>query len=75
MSVALPPPPKGQQDAEALGRWLVQVQAAVAELQKGYGVPQYASAPPYIKGAVYFDTTLNKLRVGGATSWETVTSA
>lgn len=33
-----------------------------------------ASAPPYIKGGLYFDTTLNKLRVGGATGWETVTS-
>ncbi len=33
-----------------------------------------ASAPTYIKGGVYFDTTLNKLRVGGATAWETVTS-
>ena len=34
-----------------------------------------ASAPAYVKGGVYFDTTLNKLRVGGATGWETVTSA
>ena len=33
-----------------------------------------ASAPTYIKGGVYFDTTLNKLRVGGATAWETITS-
>ena len=33
-----------------------------------------ASAPSYVKGAIYFDTTLNKLRVGGATAWETVTS-
>jgi hypothetical protein len=33
-----------------------------------------ASAPAYIKGAMYFDTTLNKLRIGGATAWETVTS-
>lgn len=32
-------------------------------------------APPYVLGALYFDTTLNKLRVGGATAWETVTSA
>ena len=32
-------------------------------------------APAYVKGALYFDTTLNKLRVGGATAWETVTSA
>lgn len=33
-----------------------------------------AGAPAYVKGAIYFDTTLNKLRVGGATGWETVTS-
>jgi hypothetical protein len=33
-----------------------------------------ASAPAYVKGGVYFDTTLNKLRIGGATAWETVTS-
>jgi hypothetical protein len=33
-----------------------------------------ASAPAYIKGGIYFDTTLNKLRVGGATAWETITS-
>lgn len=35
---------------------------------------QAASAPTYVKGAIYFDTTLNKLRVGGATGWETITS-
>jgi hypothetical protein len=33
-----------------------------------------AAAPAYVKGAMYFDTTLNKLRIGGATAWETVTS-
>ena len=33
-----------------------------------------ASAPTYVKGAIYFDTTLNKLRVGGASGWETITS-
>ena len=33
-----------------------------------------AAAPTYVKGAMYFDTTLNKLRIGGATAWETVTS-
>jgi hypothetical protein len=32
------------------------------------------SAPAYVKGGVYFDSTLNKLRIGGATAWETVTS-
>jgi hypothetical protein len=30
--------------------------------------------PAYVKGGVYFDTTLSKLMVGGATAWETVTS-
>lgn len=33
-----------------------------------------ASAPAYVKGGMYFDTTLNKLRIGGASNWETVTS-
>ena len=33
-----------------------------------------AAAPAYVKGGIYFDTTLNKLRVGGATAWETITS-
>ena len=33
-----------------------------------------AAAPAYVKGGMYFDTTLNKLRIGGATAWETVTS-
>lgn len=33
-----------------------------------------ASAPTYHLGAMYFDTTLNKLRIGGAAGWETVTS-
>lgn len=33
-----------------------------------------AGAPSYVKGGMYFDTTLNKLRIGGATAWETVTS-
>lgn len=33
-----------------------------------------AEAPAYVIGGAYFDTTLNKLRIGGATSWETVTS-
>ena len=35
---------------------------------------QSATAPTYIKGAIYFNTTSNKLQVGGATTWETITS-
>ena len=33
-----------------------------------------AGAPAYVLGGMYYDTTLNKLRIGGATAWETVTS-
>ena len=33
-----------------------------------------ASAPAYLAGAIYYDTTLGKLRVGGASGWETLTS-
>jgi len=30
--------------------------------------------PAYEAGAVYYNTTLGKLRIGGATAWETITS-
>lgn len=43
-------------------------------IQGYFKPPALSSAPTYVKGAVYFDTTLNKLRVGGATAWETITS-
>lgn len=33
-----------------------------------------AGAPAWVNDAMYFDTTLNKLRIGGAAGWETVTS-
>lgn len=33
-----------------------------------------ASAPTYAEGGLYFDTTLNKDRVGGVAAWETVLS-
>jgi hypothetical protein len=34
-----------------------------------------AKAPAYKKGRMYFDTTLNKACIGGATAYETITSA
>ena len=37
-------------------------------------IPMSATAPAYAEGRAYFDTTLAKLRVGGASGWETVTS-
>ena len=42
----------------------------------GISAAQYPTtdAPAYAKGLIYFDTTLNKLRVGGGTTWETITS-
>jgi hypothetical protein len=33
-----------------------------------------ATEPAYFKGAQFFNTTLNKIRIGGATAYETVTS-
>jgi hypothetical protein len=44
---------------------------------KGVFFPVQAAtnvAPAYVKGGLYFDTTENKLYVGGATAWEKVTS-
>ena len=34
-----------------------------------------ANRPAYAKGLIYFDLTLNKLVVGGASGYETITSA
>ena len=44
--------------------------------QFGVAVKAYttANAPAYAPGIIYFDLTLNKLRVGGATAYETITS-
>jgi len=33
-----------------------------------------AGAPAYVLGGMYYDTTLSKLRIGGVSGWETVTS-
>jgi len=33
-----------------------------------------AGAPAYVKGAIWYDTTRNKLMVGGAVGWEVITS-
>jgi hypothetical protein len=34
-----------------------------------------ATEPAYVKGASFFNTTLNKMRIGGETAYETVTSS
>jgi hypothetical protein len=48
----------------------------IAHLERNWRPPQYTTAarPAYVKGFLYFDTTLNKLVVGGAAHYETVTS-
>lgn len=33
------------------------------------------ATPNYVKGGMYFDTTTNKMRIGGASGWETITSS
>lgn len=33
-----------------------------------------SGGPTYVEGEIYYDTTLHKLRVGGASGWETITS-
>jgi hypothetical protein len=33
-----------------------------------------AAKPAYVEGRMYYDTTLHKLRIGGAAAYETVTS-
>lgn len=53
------------------------IYAAKKIIADGTIMPQRATtagAPAYVLGAIYFDTTLNKLRVGGASAWETITS-
>lgn len=54
----------------AVNSQLVQINGVFFPLQS-----TTAAAPSYVLGGMYFDTTLNKLRIGGATGWETVTSA
>lgn len=41
------------------------------------GLPQFTTSlrPPYAKGFMYFDLTTSKIVVGGASAYETVTSA
>jgi len=38
---------------------------------------QYTTStrPAYVKGSQFFDTTINKMVIGGATAWEVVTSS
>ena len=78
MSLPNPPSATSKQDfnAPSWQNWFQRITLTVKTLLYN-GPSQYTtvSAPPYMKGAMYFDTTLNKLRIGGATAWETVTSA
>lgn len=77
LDIYLPITPEIVEDQKVfreLQRVYVALRSIQAFCQYYQGQFPTASAPPYVKGNMYFDTTLNKLRVGGATAWETVTS-
>lgn len=60
-------------EAQSMGEMVMQPASEPRYLD----LPKYptASAPSYAKGRMYFDTTLNKARIGGATAYETLTSS
>lgn len=57
--------------------WLFQVGTFIRSFQRQPVIPSYATAdaPTPTDGGLYFDTTLNKLRVGQGGTWHTITSA
>lgn len=74
MTTLSPPPIRDTNLAShAWQRWFASIAANYPSLAH---LPKFATAdaPPYEKGAAYFDTTLNKVRIGGATGWESITS-
>lgn len=77
MSLVNPPSANNAKfESPSWQNWFQRITTEVGSLLYN-GPKQYptSSAPTYKKGAMYFDTTLNKLRIGGATGWETVTSS
>jgi hypothetical protein len=57
-----------------LQRIYAAIRSVQAWTQRFLGDYPTSQAPAWRLGYWYFDTTLNKLRVGGATGWETITS-
>jgi hypothetical protein len=63
------------------GIWRDRVAFGVARFIKSIYTPQYTTATlpsnttGRFMGALVYDTTVNKLKVGTATAWETVTSS
>ena len=76
-SKSVAPPPQGKiADTPEWRQWF---QSVSDNSTSAYAIPSYptAKAPTWSAnaiGGVYFDTTLNKLRIAGAAGWETVTS-
>lgn len=74
IDVRLPNTPEQVNDPAVFNELMI-IYSAIRNLQAAI-VPQYTTTnrPSYKKGLLIFDTTLNKLVVGGATTWEVVTS-
>ena len=70
-----PPPSTPVADTPEWRHWF---QTISDNSNSAYAIPSYptAKAPTWSAGSggVYFDTTLNKLRIAGVSGWETVTS-
>lgn len=76
MSLSDPPQDK-LQEGHLWRDWLFQVGTFIRGFQRQPTIPSYATvdAPTPVDGGLYFDTTLNKLRVGQGGTWHTITSA
>ena len=77
LDIRLPVTPELVVDANTykeLQRVYQALRSIQAFCQYYHGNHPTVSAPPWSVGHMYFDTTLNKLRVGGVVGWETVQS-
>jgi hypothetical protein len=72
LSPSITKDPAVQQELAIVYTALRSLQASMPNYKGMLTTTQAASL--YTPGSLYFDTTLNKLRIGGATAWETITS-
>jgi hypothetical protein len=70
-------PPDKIEESHIWRDWFFKVATFIKGFQQQPTIPSYttAGAPTAKDGGLYFDTTLNKLRVGQGGTWHTITSA